>query len=154
MLGRTISDPEGLEGPAETVDGLGYLPVATTLSGDKRVTRTQGVELLSQAPFDGYEIHVGRTMVADDSRPLLRFSDGTLDGVISADGRIAGCYIHGLFDRAEQRAAWLARLGVTSNGVHQGARVDAALDEIASVLERVIDLERLFDIATGRAESV
>jgi adenosylcobyric acid synthase len=59
-----------------------------------------------------------------------------------------------LFDRAEQRAAWLARLGVTSNGVHQGARVDAALDEIASVLERVIDLERLFDIATGRAESV
>jgi adenosylcobyric acid synthase len=149
MLGRTISDPEGVEGAAGTVEGLGYLPVATALTGDKRVTRTQGVELMSQAPFEGYEIHVGRTTVTGDIRPLLRFADGVLDGVISADGRIAGCYVHGLFDRVEQRAAWLARIGVTSNGVHQAARVDAALDEIASALERVIDLNRLFDIATG-----
>ena len=149
MLGRVISDPEGVEGRAETVAGLGYLPVATMLSGDKRVTRTQGVELLSQAPFEGYEIHVGRTTVLENIRPLLRFADGALDGVISADQRIAGCYVHGLFDRAEQRAAWLARLGVTSNGVHQAARVDAALDEIASALARVVDVDRLMDIATG-----
>ena len=147
MLGRSIADPEGIEGSAETVAGLGYLPVATTLAGDKRVTHTNGVELLSQAPFEGYEIHVGRTVVDSNMRPLLRFADGTVDGVISADGRIAGCYVHRLFDRAEQRAVWLDRVGVASSGVHQCARVDAALDEIAAVLERVVDVEKVLGIA-------
>jgi len=147
MLGRIIADPEGVEGTAETVAGLGYLPVTTTLTGDKRVTRAHGVELLSEAPFEGYEIHAGRTMAEGSVQPLLRFSDGALDGVVSADGRIAGCYVHGLFDRAEQRAAWLARLGASSDGVNHAARVDAALDELARELERVVDLDRLSDIA-------
>jgi adenosylcobyric acid synthase len=148
MLGRSIADPDGVEGSAATVAGLGYLPIATNLTGDKRVTRTNGVELLSQAPFEGYEIHVGRTVVDANTRPLLRFADGTVDGVISADGRIAGCYVHGLFDRAEQRAVWLQRLGLASNGVDQAARVDGALDEIADVLARVIDVEKLLGIAS------
>jgi adenosylcobyric acid synthase len=149
MLGRSIADPDGVEGAAETVTGLGYLPIVTTLTGAKRVTRTNGVETLSHAPFEGYEIHVGRTMITDPNvRPLLQFADGTLDGVISADGRVAGCYVHGLFDRAEQRAVWLTRVGVMSDGVNQGARVDAALDEMAGVLERVVDVEKLLEIAS------
>ncbi len=147
MLGRSIADPHGIEGRAETVAGLGYLPVSTTLTGDKRVTRTGGVELATQAPFDGYEIHIGCTVAEERIAPLLRFADGSVDGAISADGRIAGCYVHGLFDRAEQRAAWLARLGAQSDGVHHTARVDAALDEIAHELEPVVDLDRLSDIA-------
>jgi adenosylcobyric acid synthase len=147
MLGRSIADPDGLEGRAETVVGLGYLPVTTTITGDKHVTRTAGVALDSQAPFEGYEIHSGRTVALQDLAPLLKLSDGALDGVVSADGRVAGCYVHGLFNRAEQRAAWLAKLGVTSDGVHQSDRVDAALDEIASQLEQVLDLERLVEIA-------
>jgi adenosylcobyric acid synthase len=149
MLGRSIADPDGVEGSAGTVAGLGYLPIATNLTGDKRVTRTEGVELLSQAPFEGYEIHVGRTTVDSNLRPLLRFADGTVDGVISADGRVAGCYVHGLFDRAEQRAVWLKRIGATSDGVNQSARVDAALDEIADVLARVVDVEKLAAIAAS-----
>jgi adenosylcobyric acid synthase len=149
MLGHSVSDPEGVEGAAGTVAGLGYLPVTTRLTGDKRVTRTQGVELLSEAPFEGYEIHAGRTIPEDRARPLLRFTDGTLDGVVSPDGRIAGCFVLGLFNRGEQRAAWLARLGAASDGVNHAARVDAALDELASELERTVDLDRLIDIASG-----
>jgi adenosylcobyric acid synthase len=148
MLGRSIADPDGIEGSAETVAGLGYLPIVTTLSGAKRVTQTRGIELLSQAPFEGYEIHVGRTTTDSNLRPLLRFADGSADGVISADGRIAGCYVHGLFDRAEQRAVWLARVGATSDGVNQSARVDAALDEMADVLARVVDVDKLMSIAS------
>jgi adenosylcobyric acid synthase len=156
MLGRSIADPDGIEGPADTVAGLGYLPIATNLTGDKRVTRTEGVELLSQARFEGYEIHVGRTTVDSNMRPLLRFADGTMDGVISPDGRIAGCYVHGLFDRAEQRAVWLKRLGAVSDGVNQSSRVDAALDEIADVLARTVDVDKVLGIASearsGRAD--
>jgi hypothetical protein len=36
---------------------------------------------------------------------------------------------------------------VSSDGVHQSARVDVALDELARELERVVDLDRLLAIA-------
>jgi len=147
MLGRSIADPDGLEGRAETVAALGYLPITTTITGDKHVTRTTGVMLDSQAPFEGYEIHSGRTVAVEEVAPLLKLSQGALDGAVSKDGRIAGCYVHGLFNRAEQRAAWLAKIGVTSDGVNQADRVDAALDEIASQLDRVLDIERISAIA-------
>jgi len=150
MLGVSISDPEGVEGSPETLAGLGYLPVSTQLTGDKRVTRTQGVELGSELPFEGYEIHAGRTSAVGSVAPLLRFADGAIDGAISADGRIAGCYVHGLFDRAEQRASWLARLGARSNGTQHATRVDSALNELALELERVVDLERLIEISMSR----
>jgi adenosylcobyric acid synthase len=151
MLGRSIADPDGIEGPAETVAGLRHLPVVTQLAGEKRVTGTHGVDVATGAAFEGYEIHVGRTVADESVAPLLRFADGTLDGVISADGRIAGCYVHGLFNRAEQRAAWLARLGVSSDGTDQSVRVDAALDELAGELERVVDIDRLLAIAETTA---
>ncbi len=161
MLGHSIADPEGLEGPPETVAGLGYLPVTTELATDKNVRRVQGTALARNAtleathpdagaPFDGYEIHSGRTRIAE-ATALLRFSDGTLEGAVSASGRVSGCYVHGLFDRAEQRAAWLARLGATSDGVHQPDRVDTALDELATELERVIQVDRLLELAREAA---
>jgi adenosylcobyric acid synthase len=150
MLGERIADPEGIEGPPETVAGLGYLPATTQITGNKRVQRVAGIELATHAPFEGYEIHSGRTLT-HGLAPLLRFAEGVSDGAISASGRISGCYVHGLFERAEQRAAWLARFGATSDGVHQSERVDAALDELAMELERSIDVDRLLDIAREAA---
>jgi adenosylcobyric acid synthase len=147
MLGESIADPAGVEGAADTVAGLGHLPVNTILTGSKRVTAVRGVEAASGAPFDGYEIHVGRTTVRDDAQPLLRLDDGTPDGTVSANGNIAGCYVHGLFNRAEQRAAWLARLGAKSDGVDQTTRVERALDELAQELERVVNIPRILEIA-------
>jgi adenosylcobyric acid synthase len=145
MLGREIADPDGIEGRAGTVAGLGHLPVTTVLTGDKRVTNTRGVDVESGAAFEGYEIHVGRTTAAPE--PLLRFADGTPDGAVSADGRVAGCYVHGLFNRAEQRAVWLERLGVKSDGVDQPARVERALDDLAEELERALNMQRIVEIA-------
>ena len=72
---------------------------------------------------------------------------GAGEGALSPDGRIAGAYVHGLFDRAEARAALLAELGATSDGLDQTARVDAALDEIAAVLQSSFDIPRLAAIA-------
>src|SRR3546814_18570351 len=70
-------------------------------------------------------------------------SDGRDDGAISADGRIAGCYIHGFFHSTAQRAAWLARLGAASNGMDHDQTLDAALDELAQELETAIDCDAL-----------
>ncbi|MBA4042408.1 MAG: cobyric acid synthase CobQ, partial [Sphingobium sp.] len=127
MLGTEIADPDGIEGEAQTVDGLGYLPVVTRLTAAKRVVEVKGTSIADGASFTGYEIHAGRTEATTPIAPLLRLADGQVDGSISADGRVAGCYIHRLFDHPAQRAAWLARLGGASDGVAQADRVDHAL---------------------------
>ena len=108
MLGRTIADPDGIEGAPGAVAGLGLLPVATVLGGDKRLVAVAGVSA-DGVGFSGYEMHVGTT--TGDAPPLLRMADGRPDGAVSPDGLVAGCYVHGLFADDCQRAAWLRRLG-------------------------------------------
>ena len=97
-------------------------------------------------PFDGYEIHIGRTDGPDAIRPVARVG-GEPHGARSADGRITGLYVHGLFDRAEARGAVLADLGAASDGVDHTARVDQALDRVAAVLEAHFDIPALSRIA-------
>ena len=144
MLGRVVSDPDGVEGPAGWAPGLGLLDVETVLAPSKVLRPVTG--RYGDATFAGYEIHAGRTTSAD--RPMLAFDDRGADGAVSPDGRVAGCYVHGLFDRPGARAAILAGLGATSNGLDQGDAVDAALDAIAAELERCFDIQALAEIAT------
>jgi adenosylcobyric acid synthase len=146
MLGRKVSDPSGVEGPPGEAEGLGLLDVATVLTGDK-VLRPASGRLTTGARFEGYEIHVGRTDGAATARPVLILDQGGPDGAVSADGRVMGCYVHGLFGLGEARAALLAPLGAASDGIDETARVDAALDEIAAVLEGCVDIARLAAIA-------
>jgi adenosylcobyric acid synthase len=146
MLGRRIADPDGIEGPAGSVDGLGLLDVETRLTGDKRLVAVTGSSA-DGAPFSGYEMHMGETEGADRARPFARLSDGTPDGAMSADGLVAGTYVHGLFADDRQRAAWIARLGGAPSGLDYEAGVEAALDALAAHLERHLDVERLLTIA-------
>jgi adenosylcobyric acid synthase len=145
MLGTRIIDAEGIEGPRGEVAGLGHLPVVTRLAPQKRLAEVTGVSLADGAPLRGYEIHCGMTQGAVP--PLLQLEDGRSDGAVDASGRIAGCYIHGLFDHPAQRAAWLARVGAASHGGDHAARVDAALDDLAKALERHCDIGALARIA-------
>lgn len=145
MLGRTISDPGGVEGPADTVAGLGLLAIDTVLEGDKTLRHVTGTAL--GAPFDGYEMHIGRTSGADTARPLASFVDGRRDGAMSADGLVAGCYVHGLFGDARQRAAWLDRIGAAASGPDHADAVDAALDSIAASLEAHLDIDAIIALS-------
>src|SRR5215470_12653427 len=110
MLGRTIADPEGIEGPPGSIDGLGLLDVETILIGDKRLAPVSGTTT-DGAPFDGYEMHIGVTQGPDRTRPFGCLAGGRGEGARSSNGRVFGTYIHGLFANDGQRAAWLARLG-------------------------------------------
>src|SRR5205085_100331 len=104
MLGRSVSDPDGAEGPPGEVAGLGLLDVDTVLAAPKRLEPAHG-ETHDGAPFVGYEMHMGLSKGPDCARPFAKLADGAPDGAISADGRIAGTYIHGLFADDRQRAA-------------------------------------------------
>ena len=147
MLGMRIDDPGGIEGEVGGVSGLGLLDVATRLTPDKRLVEVSGVSLADGVPFKGYEMHVGETSGSDCARPLLRFVDGRSDGAVSADGRVRGCYVHGLFADDAQRAAWLGWLGGAASGVSYEAEIDAVLDELAVHVGANVDLERVLALA-------
>ncbi|WP_242417144.1 cobyric acid synthase [Sphingomonas panni] len=146
MLGRRIADPDGIEGSAGSVAGLGLLPVETVIAGIK-TTRPVTGELLGGAAFAGYEIHAGVTQVAPGTPSFLRFDDGTADGATARDGQIAGCYVHGLFDRTSARTALLTGIGAAADPLDRHEAVDAALDGVAAALEAVLDIDALLDIA-------
>lgn len=145
MLGKTVADPEGIEGPPATVDGLGLLDVDTVLTGDKRLVSVTG-KSFDGIDLSGYEMHVGETTSGTDSLPFSKI-DGHEDGAVSPDGRIFGTYIHGLFSDDRQRGAWLERLGGQNTELNYDARVDAVLDRLAAHMEQHLDLDRLLAIA-------
>jgi adenosylcobyric acid synthase len=146
MLGRSLADPQGLEGPAGEVRGLGLIDVETILAGEKTLRAVSGICLANGAPFSGYEMHIGRTRGRDCARPLLRFADGREDGAISCDGRVMGAYAHALFADDGQRAAWLRMLGAASD-LSYDLTVERTLDELAAHLTRHIDLDALLGLA-------
>ena len=144
MLGRTIADPHGIEGPSGTADGLGLLDLTTVLTGDKTLRAVTGHTLPDETPVAGYEMHLGRTDGPDRVRPFARLDDGTTDGARSADGLVSGTYLHGLFDTAAQRTRCL---GVAASDVDHQAEIDAVLDALAAHLEAHVDIAALLAIS-------
>jgi adenosylcobyric acid synthase len=145
MLGRIVADPDGIEGPAGAVPGLGLLDVATTLSAEKRLEKVHGATG-DGAPFSGYEMHMGVTEGPDRARPFARLADGSPEGAVSTDGRVIGTYVHGLFADDRQRAAFLARFKGTAS-VAYDALIDRTLDALAAHLAAHLDLDRLLTLA-------
>ena len=90
---------------------------------------------------------MGRTKGKDCSRPMIESSHGK-DGAMSADGRIRGCYLHGLFGSDAYRAAFLQRFGAQPGGSGHLASVNDALDSIAVRLEDALDIDGLLSIAS------
>jgi adenosylcobyric acid synthase len=148
MLGRSIADPDGIDGPAGTVAGLGLLDIVTVMTADKSTREVTGRHNASGAPVRGYEIHLGRSEGPDCARPMVTIDDRP-DGAGSADGRIQGTYVHGLFTSDEFRRAWLGEFGVASRLAYED-RVEEALDALADHLEAHLDVDAILAIARGR----
>ena len=145
MLGRTIADPDGIEGLPGTVDGLGLIDVETTLSNEKRLEPVRG-STADGASFSGYEMHMGVTEGPARARPFARLADGTAEGAVSADGQVIGTYIHGLFADDRQRAAWLARFASGAANIAYDDLVERTLDGLAGHLAAHLDLDRLLTL--------
>ena len=148
MLGRTLSDPDGIEGPASTADGLGLLDVETIMGGSKSLIETTGVEHLTGEPVQGYEMHIGKTTGTDTVRPWITLEGARPDGAISKDGRVMAAYMHGVFASNAFRHAFLSRIkDGRSAETDYNARVDEALNGLADHLEKHMDLDSLLAMA-------
>lgn len=146
MLGKKIADPDGVEGPKGAVEGLGFLNVETVLSPEKKLTNASG-KTADGMPFSGYEMHMGVTQGPDCARPFAHLSNGSPEGAVSAEGRVIGTYIHGLFADDRQRSAWLQRLGAGPASIAYDDLVEKTLDRLAAHLATFIDLDRLLSRA-------
>jgi adenosylcobyric acid synthase len=146
LLGRFIHDPGRLEGQAGTVAGLGHLDAEATLVADKTLTRVTATHVPTGTMMTGYEIHLGKTTGPDCARPFARIGAAP-DGAISADGRIAGTYVHGCFASDDFRRAFLAGLGASTSDLRYEQRVEQSLDALAAHLERHLDIDRILALA-------
>lgn len=145
MLGRTIADPDGVEGAPGTIAGLGLLDVDTLLSGEKTLDAVSGDAL--GAPFRGYEMHIGTTTGQDCARPFAMIGGNRPDGAMSRDGLVLGSYVHGLLASTTLRDALLGRMGAQSAGQNYDLSVEDALDEIAALLEKHADVDAMVALA-------
>ena len=145
MLGKTIADPHGIEGTTEQVEGLGHLAIDTVMEPVKHLALKTGVETASGTQVSGYEIHIGETSGPDCDRAWLTFGDQQ-EGAASPSQKVQGCYMHGLFSSDSFRAAFLAKLGTTSDLNFEDG-VETALDALADHVERYFDVDLLLELA-------
>ena len=140
MLGMRISDAEGAEGGGE-IGGMGLLPVETEFANEKHRTRVRGTALetggilapLSGAQLEGYEIHMGRTLLSEDATPLVRLENGMPDGC--QKGNVYGSYLHGFFDSEGCREAILGALAA-----QKGVSLQAEPFDLKAYKERQYNL--------------
>jgi adenosylcobyric acid synthase len=162
MLGETIFDPEGIEGPRRKEIGLGLLPVRTVFMRGKEAKPRRGrvapggsgfLAVAAGMKVEGYEIHSGRS--ASKGPALFALESGTpaetTDGCWAGDGRIFGSYLHGLFDLPDFRRAWLSSLGRDGRrfGVSgkPGATLESAreagMERLADAVSSALDMDSL-----------
>ncbi|MGA7803420.1 MAG: cobyric acid synthase CobQ, partial [Bradyrhizobium sp.] len=146
MLGRRVTDLDGIEGPPGETPGLALLDVTTVMSPDKSLARVAAIHAETSQPIEAYEIHIGRTEGPDLARPFA-FVDGAAEGAVSADGRVHGSYLHGLFASDGFRSAFLARLGIAASGERYRSKVECALDALADHIEKHLDIDGLLALA-------
>jgi adenosylcobyric acid synthase len=151
MLGRSVRDPLGLESTQGSMTGLGLFPFATVLAPEKRLARASGTVPhglpgmwgdLDGARVEGYEIHMGRTEAS--ATPLVQLGSHA-DGAVSADGRVAGTYLHGLLESSEIRQRLVKTLAARRGFDWRPGEVAVKdpYDVLADTLETSLQLDRL-----------
>jgi len=154
MLGNTISDPHGTEGDPGSTPGFGLLDIETVLEKEKVLSRSQGT-LADGTLIDGYEIHMGRSPLGPDAKPLVqvrsrnRAATQDTDGAVSADGLVCGSYFHGLFDFPDFRNHYLKQIDPAYLAEDAQAATEfkqKQYDLLANHFEQHLDMEKLINI--------
>ncbi|WP_084573389.1 cobyric acid synthase [Alcanivorax jadensis] len=146
MLGDRVDDPDGLESNAGSSTGLGWLAMTTRLIAGKQLRNVQGVFLPADTAIHGYEIHSGVSEGSALLRPMLQLGERN-EGAISDDGQVMGCYLHGLFDRAEACNGILQWAGLRGErAVDYDDHRQKDLDRLADLIEEHLDTERLLSV--------
>lgn len=154
MLGTRVDDPHGVEEEAGSTPGLGLLDVRTVMAREKRLARVRARWLATGDTLTGYEIHMGITELGSGLQPLIAIEgEGAahFDGASSADGKIMGTYLHGLFDEPVFLDNFIKGFGKPADGGGEmpsaAAHKEIQYDRLAAHFSQHLNLKLLFDIA-------
>ncbi|WP_087461776.1 cobyric acid synthase [Oleiphilus messinensis] len=161
MLGQTIADPHGIEGPTQKADGLAILDIATTLEPEKQLKQCEGTLQLTDEPpvqVKGYEIHAGiTTLPTAGKRPVKITSTQRAqhpediaeseDGLISKDNQVFGTYLHGIFDQPDALQAILNWCGLQpETRVDINTLREQSIDRLADSMEQHLDMGKILQM--------
>ena len=157
MLGQSIHDPHHVESQNDSTDGLGLLSASTTFATKKATyqvhARVLNFASLANEMIQGYEIHMGETQSQTQWLEITSRNGQQvklMDGSISSNGKVWGCYLHGVFANDTFRQAWLTRLGWRGQVTSQAARFEESLDKLADGVEHALNMELLEKIIWDR----
>ena len=165
ILGARIDDPGRVESALDSLPGLNLLPVITEFLPEKATYQAQTtvragkgwLAALNGSTLAGYEIHMGATVTES---PWLEINQRNgqsvqvLDGATSPDGKIWGCYLHGLFANDHFRHAWLRSLGWSgaAQALNQAESFQRSLDTLADAVEAALNMDLLEKIIYGETQ--
>ena len=156
MMGGTIRDE--VESGIGVVPGMGWLDVDTTFR-PRKLTRRRAGTAFGAHRLEGYEIRHGR--VTAGSRPWIRLADGYgtgHEGARSADGRVWGTSLHGLFESDGVRHAFLGEIAARRNKRFPGSEVcfaavrEAQIDRLADAVGEHLDMAALDRLVESACE--
>ena len=154
IMGRRILDPYGVESSNKVVNSLGLLPVETLLEEEKTVRKVSGTCTLNGRHVTGYEIHMGQTsVIGTQGEHYLDVREPGKkkmweDGWAIEKGRIAGTYIHGIFDDPSFRGDFLnclrRRKGIKEKKpMGRKSSKSYQYDRLADHFERYCDVKKI-----------
>ncbi|SDK56510.1 L-threonine O-3-phosphate decarboxylase /adenosylcobyric acid synthase (glutamine-hydrolysing) [Maridesulfovibrio ferrireducens] len=158
MLGQYVNDPDGIESQDGTAEGLGLLPLQTTLAQEKTLTRTSGTHGLSKMDVSGYEIHHGKTeplMPTVRAMIVPKGSTGAVPisrvlGFGLKSGMIWGTYLHGIFD-ADGFRRWFIDSLRDKKGLPKLETIQTTfgmedeLDRLAKIVRENVDMKAVYN---------
>ncbi len=165
LLGKELHDPDGVE-HGGSMRGLGLLDISTVFQGEKTRTRIQGkireehnLYGLENRMVEGYEIHMGATANLGGAVPMIELEDGRTDAYMTADGRIWGSYLHGIFDN-EQLVFALINDIMKEKGIKPGENhlsiaeyKEIQYNKLADLIRNHLDMEKIYGYLFGEEQS-
>jgi adenosylcobyric acid synthase len=152
MLGNTIADPYGVEGPIGISTALGLLEVDTVLEKEKCLSNVRGVITGENCEACGYEIHQGQSVVSGECTPFIKVSarnnspeDG-VDGAVSKDRKVIGTYFHGIFDEPVVKQWFLSLVQPAYHSDMHKKGVQESYQMLAAHFSSHLDLDKVFEI--------
>ncbi|MGE4319691.1 MAG: cobyric acid synthase [Deferribacterales bacterium] len=143
MLGKTINDPEGIEGEVKETEGLGLLNMSTVITPEKTLLNREytGQSILKDIKFRGYEIHMGISETSSAYEQLVSEKDIC---IADTKNKVVGTYIHGLFDSENVMSALTALSGknISPDYSYYNNKM-SQLDLLADTLEQCLDIEHI-----------
>ena len=159
MLGKKISDPLNIESNLNSIKGMEILDAETIIESEKVMTRVEGHVTLPgfKGSIYGYEIHMGKTIVAEGSNNFITINQengmeiSKIDGVFNKKETIFGTYIHGILDSTDFREYLLNKIRIKKSitqrksPVYEGFR-EEEINKLADIVREAIDMEKIYEI--------